>query len=93
MTMCGDVQYRVEAITTPLELTGSRIASETAARILFMSVRWVKSVPAFRCLTDADQRVLLQNGWRDLFLLTAAQFSSAVDLRPHVASPSCPPGQ
>jgi len=58
-----------------------------------MSVRWVKSVPAFRCLTDADQRVLLQNGWRDLFLLTAAQFSSAVDLRPPVASPSCLPGQ
>jgi len=34
----------------------------------------------------ADQRVLLQNGWRELFLLTAAQFTSAFDLRPFVAS-------
>lgn len=77
----------------PLELTGSRIASEAAARILFMSVRWVKSVPAFRCLTGGDQRVLLQNGWRELFLLTAAQFSPAFDLRHAVASPSRLPGQ
>ena len=48
-----------------------------------MAVRWVRGVPAFRaCLGDADRRVLLQNAWRDLFLLTAAQFSSAFDLRP-----------
>jgi len=87
------VQYRGEAVTA-LELSGSRIASEAAARILFMCVRWVKSVPAFRCLTESDQRVLLQNGWRDLFLLTAAQLSSTFDLRPVAsADPSHLSGQ
>ena len=86
------VQCRSEA-TTPPELTGSRIASEAAARILFMAVRWVKSVPAFCRLSTGDQRVLLQNGWRELFLLTAAQFSSAFSLQPAVASPSHLPGQ
>jgi len=78
---------------TPLEFTGSRIASEAAARILFAAVRWVKSVPSFRCLSDADQRVLLQSGWRDLFLLTAAQYTSAFHLRPLPRVASHLPGQ
>jgi len=72
------------------DLVSGGLASEAAARVLFMAVRWVKTVPAFRRLADADQRVLLRNAWRDLFLLTAAQFSSAFELRPPTPVPHLP---
>lgn len=47
---------------------------EVAARLLFMSVKWTKSVPAFVGLPYRDQVLLLEEGWRELFVLGAAQF-------------------
>ena len=47
---------------------------EAAARILFMSVKWAKHVPAFVSLPFRDQLVLLEESWRELFVLGAAQF-------------------
>jgi nuclear receptor subfamily 2 group E protein 1 len=52
----------------------SELVRELAARVLFLAVRWPKSVPAFCRLPANDQKLLLQDGWRELFLLTAAQF-------------------
>ena len=52
---------------------------EVAARLLFMSVKWTKNVPAFLGLPFSDQVLLLEQGWRELFLLGAAQFQMPVD--------------
>ena len=54
--------------------------SETAARLLFMNVRWAQHVPAFTSLPYRDQMVLLEETWRELFVLSAAQFSLPVEL-------------
>ncbi|XP_071487114.1 nuclear receptor subfamily 2 group E member 1-like [Diadema antillarum] len=52
---------------------------ETAARLLFMSIKWVKNVPAFVSLPYSDQLTLLEEGWRELFILGASQWQMSVD--------------
>eukprot|EP00094_Tigriopus_californicus_P009940 TCALIF_09585-PA protein Name:"Similar to NR2E1 Nuclear receptor subfamily 2 group E member 1 (Gallus gallus)" AED:0.18 eAED:0.18 QI:0/-1/0/1/-1/1/1/0/356 len=54
--------------------------SETAARLLFMNVRWTKHVPAFTSLPYRDQLSLLAASWRELFVLSAAQFALPIEL-------------
>ncbi|XP_037563687.2 nuclear receptor subfamily 2 group E member 1-like [Dermacentor silvarum] len=47
---------------------------ETAAKLLFCSLRWIRSVPAFAQLCCRDQLLLLEASWSDVFLLSAAQW-------------------
>lgn len=53
---------------------------ESAARLLFMNVQWAKSVPAFTALHYRDQLLLLEESWRELFVLGAAQFLLPLEL-------------
>ncbi|KAL3882553.1 hypothetical protein ACJMK2_028888 [Sinanodonta woodiana] len=55
---------------------------EAAARLLFMGVKWTKNVPAFLSLSFRDQVILLEEGWRELFVLGAAQFQMLIDPSP-----------
>ncbi|XP_038048111.1 nuclear receptor subfamily 2 group E member 1-like [Patiria miniata] len=48
---------------------------EVAARLLFTSVKWTKNIPCYRLLPYRDQVLLLEEGWRDLFLLGICQWS------------------
>ncbi|XP_047492192.1 nuclear receptor subfamily 2 group E member 1-like [Penaeus chinensis] len=59
---------------------------ETAARLLFMNVRWAKHLPAYTALPFRDQLMLLEEGWRELFVLSAAQFLLPVEAGPLLAS-------
>ncbi|XP_071819704.1 nuclear receptor subfamily 2 group E member 1-like isoform X2 [Apostichopus japonicus] len=52
---------------------------EVAARLLFSSVKWAKSIPCFRLLPFRDQLILLEEGWRDLFLLGVCQWGVPLD--------------
>ncbi|KAJ8027153.1 Nuclear receptor subfamily 2 group E member 1 [Holothuria leucospilota] len=52
---------------------------EVAARLLFMSVKWSKNVPAFLSLPHSDQLKLIEHGWRELFILGASQWQLKVD--------------
>lgn len=54
---------------------------EAAARILFMNVKWAKNVPAFASLSMSDRLILLEESWRELFIIGSAQFLRAADLR------------
>ena len=47
-----------------------------------MSVKWAKNVPAFMGLPFRDQVMLLEEGWRELFVLGAAQFEMPLDAAP-----------
>ncbi|XP_015786062.1 nuclear receptor subfamily 2 group E member 1 isoform X1 [Tetranychus urticae] len=61
---------------------------EITARLLFMVIRWIKSLPTFRTLSKNDQITLLEDSWKDLFLLNMAQWSVTFD----VVSPTSPGG-
>ncbi|XP_021710192.1 nuclear receptor subfamily 2 group E member 1 isoform X1 [Aedes aegypti] len=52
---------------------------ETAAKLLFLAVKWAKSVPSFLQLPTADQKVLLEESWAELFVITAAQWGLPID--------------
>ncbi|XP_045458100.1 nuclear receptor subfamily 2 group E member 1 [Melitaea cinxia] len=54
---------------------------EAAARLLFMNVKWAKNVPAFSSLSLSDRLLLLEESWRDLFVLGSAQFLYPLDLK------------
>ncbi|XP_053958809.1 protein dissatisfaction [Anastrepha ludens] len=92
------IQYQVHNSllfpALPQQLIGvdSRLLSwemlqETTARLLFMAVRWVKCLMPFQTLTKNDQHLLLQESWKELFLLNLAQWTIPLDLTPILESP------
>ncbi|XP_059514420.1 photoreceptor-specific nuclear receptor isoform X1 [Myotis daubentonii] len=60
---------------------------ETSARLLFMAVKWAKSLPVFSNLPFRDQVILLEEAWSELFLLGAIQCSLPLDSCPLLAPP------
>ncbi|EMP38029.1 Nuclear receptor subfamily 2 group E member 1, partial [Chelonia mydas] len=66
---------------TPMYLyeVATESVCESAARLLFMSIKWAKSVPAFSTLSLQDQLMLLEDAWRELFVLGIAQWAIPVD--------------
>ncbi|XP_055945302.1 protein dissatisfaction-like [Argiope bruennichi] len=53
---------------------------EITARLLFMVIRWVKCLPTFQTLTKTDQVILLEESWKDLYLLNLSQWSVTLDI-------------
>ena len=56
-----------------------------------MCVRWAKSIPAFVNLDMKDQLILLEEGWRENFILSAAQFQMQFDVGPLLANAGLTP--
>ncbi|XP_071451821.1 photoreceptor-specific nuclear receptor-like [Hetaerina americana] len=52
---------------------------ESAAKLLFLAVKWARSIPSFLQLPFRDQAILLEEAWSDLFVLSAAQWSLPID--------------
>ncbi|VEN47696.1 unnamed protein product [Callosobruchus maculatus] len=67
-------------------LLNPAVICESAARLLFMNVQWIKSIGHFTSLPLQDQLLLLEESWRELFILGAAQFLPISDLMPLVYS-------
>ncbi|XP_054267107.1 nuclear receptor subfamily 2 group E member 1-like [Macrosteles quadrilineatus] len=68
------------SLPPPLMFNSPESISEYAARILFMTVTWIKSVPAFTYLALKDQLLLLEESWRELFVLGAAEYFPPLNL-------------
>lgn len=73
-------------IQPPSPAAAAENISEIAARLLFMNVRWAQHVPAFATLPYRDQMLLLGETWRELFVLSAAQFHLPVELAVDMSS-------
>lgn len=52
-----------------------------------MAVRWVRCLVPFQTLSKTDQQLLLQESWKELFLLNFAQWSVPWDLASLFDSP------
>ncbi|XP_041107452.1 nuclear receptor subfamily 2 group E member 1 [Polyodon spathula] len=84
-TILGLVQptpkYPHEVSAAPMYLceVATESVCESAARLLFMSIKWAKSVPAFSTLPLQDQLILLEEAWRELFVLGIAQWAIPID--------------
>ncbi|CAF1601766.1 unnamed protein product, partial [Didymodactylos carnosus] len=64
---------------TPVQLTESFIC-ESASRILFQSIYWIKANNCFKLLDSNVQIILLQKHWLELFILSLLQCSNIVVL-------------
>ncbi|KAI5634274.1 zinc finger, c4 type (two domains) domain-containing protein [Phthorimaea operculella] len=64
---------------TPYRPLGVESAAETAARLLFMAVKWAKNLPSFASLAFRDQVILIEEAWSELFLLNAIQWCLPLD--------------
>ncbi|XP_031846000.1 protein dissatisfaction [Nomia melanderi] len=53
---------------------------ETTARLLFMAVRWVRSLPPVQALSENDQLLLLESSWTQLFLLHLSQWFTSCNI-------------
>ena len=70
----------------PMFCNSHENACEAAARLLFMSVRWARNIPSFVNLPFRDQVILLEEGWRELFILGAIQSNLSIEVAPLLAS-------
>jgi len=64
----------------PTSILSKSEVCETAAKILFMTAQWVRSVPSFLLLSPKDQSMLYMQSWQKLFTLGCAQFLTVSDL-------------
>jgi len=55
-------------------------ACETAARLLFMNVKWANNLASFTSLPYSDQILLLEESWRELFVLGISRFIPASEI-------------
>jgi len=62
----------------PTEEPAERL-QDIAARLLYHTVKWARSVPAFSELKRCDRRKLLENSWADIFMLFAFQWNLLID--------------
>lgn len=52
---------------------------DSATKLLFLSIRWAKSIPSFHQLPLSDQKKLLNESWAELFVVAASQWGLLID--------------
>lgn len=62
-----------------LVITPTDSVYENAAKLLFLGVKWARSIPSFMQLPFRDQAILLEESWSELFVVAAAQWSLPLD--------------
>lgn len=60
---------------------------DSATKLLFLSIRWAKSIPSFNQLPLPDQKRLLNESWAELFVIAAAQWGFSIDDETLATSP------
>ena len=55
--------------------------------MLFLVIHWLQSLSPFNRLSVNDQSLLLEESWKDLFLLHLAQWSLSLDLMQLLTGP------
>lgn len=58
---------------------------ESAAKLLFLAVKWAKSMPSFNQIGVHDQNLLLEDCWAELFVIMAAQYGLPIGSKRHIS--------
>lgn len=61
---------------------------DSATKLLFLSIRWAKSIPSFNQLPMHEQKTLLNQSWAELFVIAAAQWGLVINDEQLATSPS-----
>jgi Ligand-binding domain of nuclear hormone receptor len=69
------------------KLKSTQSLYESATKLLFVSIRWAKSIPSFNQLSMSDQKRLLNESWAELFVIAACQWGLSVDEEAQTKAP------
>lgn len=61
-----------------MRLKSSQSLYDSATKLLFLSIRWAKSIPSFNQLPLRDQKTLLNDSWAELFVIAASQWGLSI---------------
>jgi hypothetical protein len=85
----GDKNAKENEVTSseeipPSESSRSSLKStqtlyDSASKILFLAIRWAKSIPSFSQLPIIEQKKLLSDSWSELFVIAAAQWGLTIE--------------
>merc|ERR1719273_1099385 len=75
------IRFRLATPTPMPTYLNVHFICETASRLLFLSVHWVRSIPAFSSLSYETQVSLVRNAWSDIFVLGMAQCAQTMNLQ------------
>lgn len=67
------------ATLTANSSSSQEMVFESAAKLLFLAVRWTKSIPSFNQLNANDQNLLLEESWAELFVIMSAQYGLPIE--------------
>lgn len=62
-----------------LRMKSTQSLYDSATKLLFLSIRWAKSIPSFNQLPVNDQKSLLNDSWAELFIVAAAQWGLVIE--------------
>lgn len=54
--------------------------TDSAMKLLFLTIRWIKSITSFNQFSPTEQRRLVMHSWPELFVLSAAQWGFSVEV-------------
>lgn len=69
----------ITTFPTHLPTNNNDILFESATKLLYLAVKWAKSIPSFNQFSLADQKFLLEESWGELFVVAAAQWGLSID--------------
>jgi hypothetical protein len=80
----NEVTSSAEEISAMTHVEVSRLKStqslyDSASKILFLAIRWAKSIPSFNQLPASEQKKLLNESWPELFVIAASQWGLTID--------------
>ncbi|KAK9497897.1 hypothetical protein O3M35_003800 [Rhynocoris fuscipes] len=74
------VQFEIQSPTPMPAYSDVHYIYESASRLLFLSVHWVRNVPAFQLFSNEAQVSLVRGCWSELFALGLSQCAHALSL-------------
>jgi Ligand-binding domain of nuclear hormone receptor len=75
----NEVTSSEECSAESLRLKSTQSLYDSATKLLFVSIRWAKSIPSFNHLSINDQKRLLNDSWAELFVIAACQWGLSID--------------
>ncbi|KAB0798531.1 hypothetical protein PPYR_09524 [Photinus pyralis] len=80
LPILGDYRSGLRSLDiSSLSLFPTENVYESSAKLLFLAVKWARTIPSFLQLSYRDQSILLEESWSELFVLTAAQWALPID--------------
>ena len=80
MTPPHTPQHNQQVLCSIAYFNSPEMLYESAVRILYLTVKWVRNIPTFLDLPFRDQAILLEEGWSELFTLGIAQWNLPVEM-------------